>query len=69
MYRNEKANEVSNRILDECVWINMHLLPHNNQIIEIRESKGYGARWKVSGEFRGFVEPQMEGGHDKKWRH
>lgn len=38
--------------------------------MEIRESKGYGARWTLDGyEFRGLVEPQIEGGHDKKWVH
>ena len=31
---------------------------------------GYGARWTADGSmFRGFLEPQMEGGHDAGWRH
>jgi hypothetical protein len=39
---------------------------------EVRESHGYGARWHVTPNeciFRGFLEPQMRGGHEKKWRH
>ena len=51
------------------MWINVHILPHNEIIVEIRVEEGYGARWKIDGEFRGFHEPQMEGGHENKWRH
>lgn len=32
----------------------------------MRIVEGYGARWEASGDkFRGFLEPQMEGGHEK----
>ena len=58
--------------MNECVWINIHTfnLKSTSLILEIRESKGYGARWTLDGnEFRGLVEPQFEGGHDKKWIH
>jgi len=67
--KNERANQIVNKILDECVWINIHALPHNEVIMECRIEKGYGARWTLRGEFRGFLEPQMEEGHEKKWRH
>ena len=31
---------------------------------------GYGARWLHDGsEFRGFLEPQMEDGHQIGWKH
>jgi hypothetical protein len=51
------------------VWVNAHILPHSEHIIECRVEKGYGIRWTIKGDFRGFLEPQMEGGHDKKWKH
>ena len=40
------------------------------KVIEIRTIEGYGVRWLHDGsEFRGFLEPQMEGGHSLGWRH
>lgn len=68
---NQQAIGVLNRLLNDCVWINIHCLPKGEAIIEIRVSEGYGARWYVLQQqsFRGFVEPMMEGGHDKRWRH
>jgi hypothetical protein len=31
-------------------------------VFEVRQHEGYGARWSADGsEFRGFLEPQMEG--------
>ena len=40
------------------------------KVIEMRTIKGYGVRWLHDGsEFRGFLEPQMEGGHLIGWRH
>jgi hypothetical protein len=47
-------------MLDQCIWINIHTFnPKTVQIIlEVRESKGYGARWSVVDcELRGLVEP------------
>ena len=68
--KNENAEKMLNLFLKECVWINMHLLPHNLVIIELRIDKGYGIRWQVNdGMFRGFLEPQMEDGHEKGWIH
>ena len=69
--KNEKANKILAQILNECVWINIHGLPQNVGIIEIRNEKGYGMRWEISEEnnFRGFLEPQMENGHEKGWNH
>ena len=43
---------------------------HPLQVFEVRTAEGYGARWLADGsEFRGFLEPQMEEGHSKGWRH
>ena len=67
--KNEMAEGIARSIIDEAIWVNAHILPHSEHIIECRNEKGYGIRWTIKGEFRGFLEPQMEGGHDKKWRH
>ena len=68
--KNENAEKMLNLFLNECVWINIHLLPHNLIIIELRIDKGYGIRWQINdGMFRGFLEPQMEDGHEKGWIH
>ena len=40
--------------------------------IEARVPEGYGARWALTADgarFRGFLEPPMEDGHAKRWRH
>ena len=68
--KNDNAEKMLNLFLKECVWINIHLLPHQIVIIELRIDKGYGIRWQANdGMFRGFLEPQMEGGHEKGWIH
>ena len=68
--KNENAEKMLYLFLNECIWINMHLLPHQIIIIELRIDKGYGIRWQVNdGMFRGFLEPQMEDGHEKGWIH
>ena len=56
-------------MLEECVWINTHIMVHTEKIIEFRVKEGYGLRWTLDGEFRGFLEPQMAGGHEKGWKH
>jgi hypothetical protein len=33
--KNELANSIAKIIVDECVWINIHLLPHQEFIIEV----------------------------------
>ncbi len=54
-------------------------------VLELRTKEGYGARWSMQDfndddetttlftakefTFRGFLEPQMNGGFEKKWRH
>ncbi|EGG18156.1 hypothetical protein DFA_06823 [Cavenderia fasciculata] len=68
--KNLRAEKVMVSILSDPTWINIHLLPHNITIIEIRNYLGYGLRWDASGEsFRGYLEPQMEDGHEKGWKH
>lgn len=69
--KNEIAAELISRLTQNCVWINMHQLPGNEPVLEIRTEEGYGARWAVMGNpgFRGFLEPHMQDGHEKHWRH
>jgi hypothetical protein len=67
--KNKNAEIILKKIMDECVWINIHGLPGDIPIIEIRIREGYGMRWQLDGKFRGFLEPQMIDGHDKRWKH
>lgn len=68
--KNDHALRTVTDILDNATWINIHWLPQDIYIIEARQEGGYGARWTADGSmFRGFLEPQMEGGHDAGWRH
>ncbi|KAJ7065442.1 hypothetical protein C8F01DRAFT_746018 [Mycena amicta] len=79
---NEKALALFWKVTNNATWRNLHWLPHQVLVYEIRVAEGYGLRWsqdrsvvKESEEemprwlFRGFVEPMMEGGHDVGWRH
>ena len=70
----EKKNKHSMGILcqvfADCCWLNVHTLPHRVFVLEVRNSSGYGLRWSHDGRmFRGFLEPQMENGHEVGWRH
>ena len=56
--RNSQAEEVFHKIMDGCVWINIHYLPNKTKVLEIRNFNGYGMRWNYFGEFRGLVEPE-----------
>lgn len=68
--KNEHADMVLKTILDGATWINIHQIVHGQQILEVRHADGYGARWNHDGKvFRGFLEPQMEGGHEIGWKH
>ncbi|KAJ3336150.1 hypothetical protein HDU93_003579 [Gonapodya sp. JEL0774] len=82
--KNQHACRVLAKIIAGAVWINIHRLPHEIRVFEVRTMEGYGARWYVekrSAEmdefghdgdefevtFRGFLEPQMEDGHEVGW--
>mmetsp|Transcript_38115 Transcript_38115/g.61719 ORF Transcript_38115/g.61719 Transcript_38115/m.61719 type:complete len:267 (-) Transcript_38115:625-1425(-) len=68
--KNIQATEVLNRILHDAVWVNLHLLPGELEMVEVRTVEGYGARWTADGlQFRGFLEPTTTDGHEKGWRH
>ena len=77
------ATTVLQKLLEDASWINIHTFGgmEGTPVLEVRIGSGHGARWtgvwevpeanrlptKVT--FRGFLEPQMDDGHDKKWRH
>jgi len=75
--KNGAATIICKRIIGDAIWINLHAIVGDVVISEYRVAEGYGARWAVartSGggapcEFRGFLEPMFEGGHEKGWRH
>ena len=82
---NEKALTLFWRIVEGATWRNLHWLPHQVLVYEMRVEEGYGMRWyqdqgrggvggvveveDIPWTFRGFVEPMMEGGHEVGWRH
>ncbi|KAI3923095.1 hypothetical protein MKW98_000085 [Papaver atlanticum] len=68
--KNKIALEVINQLISNCRWINIHIVPPYDGVLEIRVAEGYGARWSKEGsKFIGFLEPYMEDGHSKRWRH
>ena len=73
---NEKAMKLFRKAMDNVSWRNLHWLPHQVLVYEVRVPEGYGMRWSQnqndegkSWVFRGFLEPQMENGHEIGWRH
>ncbi|KAI6651654.1 hypothetical protein LOD99_4902 [Oopsacas minuta] len=68
--KNESALKIVTKILDNAAWMNIHFMVHDTGVLEARTVEGYGVRWLADGkEFRGFLEPQMEGGHEAGWIH
>ncbi|CAM8901153.1 unnamed protein product [Rhodiola kirilowii] len=68
--KNQQALEVLNKLLAHCCWLNIHVVPPHEEVFEIRVADGYGARWTKDGnQFIGFLEPYMEDGHTKGWKH
>ncbi|KAJ3805812.1 hypothetical protein F5876DRAFT_51209 [Lentinula aff. lateritia] len=80
---NENALRLFWNIIGNASWRNLHWLPHSVLVYEVRVKMGYGMRWSQDRRdaddgldtdhppwiFRGFVEPMMENGHEKGWRH
>lgn len=76
---NENATKLFWMIMNGATWRNLHWLPHQILVYEIRVEEGYGMRWSQNQRlgvnleeapwiFRGFVEPMMENGHELGWR-
>lgn len=75
---NERSLALFRKVMNNATWKNLHWLPHQILVYEVRVAEGYGMRWAqdLSGAegtrpwiFRGFLEPQMENGHELGWRH
>lgn len=69
---NAAARRCLDRIIVNAEWNNIFALPHGVKAYEVRLRQGYGARWEFKDggiSFRGFLEPAMKDGHEKKWRH
>ncbi|KAM3374426.1 putative protein isoform X1 [Capsicum galapagoense] len=68
--KNKAALDVISNLITRCCWMNVHIVPPHGVVFEIRVANGYGARWSKDGsKFIGFLEPYMEDGHSKGWRH
>ncbi|XP_059300169.1 uncharacterized protein LOC132052583 isoform X2 [Lycium ferocissimum] len=68
--KNRVALDVISDLITHCCWMNVHIVPPHGVVFEIRVANGYGARWSKDGsKFIGFLEPYMEDGHSKGWRH
>ncbi|CAK8535972.1 unnamed protein product [Lathyrus sativus] len=68
--KNRLAMDVINNLIAHCCWMNIHIVPPHGVVFEIRVADGYGARWNEDGsKFIGFLEPYMQDGHSKGWKH
>jgi hypothetical protein len=80
--QNQEAQRIVLHLLQNAVWINIHNFAGTDgePVLEIRIASGYGARWKADWSnsasmqptnvrFRGFLEPQMQDGHERGWKH
>ncbi|KAG9311179.1 hypothetical protein JVU11DRAFT_8249 [Chiua virens] len=70
---NGRARVLFDKVMDDATWRNLHWLPHQVLVYEVRVSVGYGMRWSQENGclwmFRGFVEPMMDNGHELGWKH
>uniref|UniRef100_A0A804IE70 ASCH domain-containing protein n=1 Tax=Musa acuminata subsp. malaccensis TaxID=214687 RepID=A0A804IE70_MUSAM len=68
--KNRLALEAVNHLLNNCCWMNVHLIQPHGPVFEIRVPEGFGARWSKDGlKFIGFLEPYTEEGFSKGWKH
>ncbi|XP_021906811.1 uncharacterized protein LOC110821325 [Carica papaya] len=68
--KNKHAVAVIYYLIANCCWLNVHVVQPHGAVFEIRVADGYGARWSNNGtKFIGFVEPYVEDGHSRGWRH
>ncbi|KAJ7236418.1 hypothetical protein B0H12DRAFT_1026859 [Mycena haematopus] len=78
---NERALALFWKVMNAATWRNLHWLPHQVLVYEVRVAEGYGMRWSqdrsgIQSEdempewvLRGFVEPMMPDGHAVGWKH
>lgn len=60
--QNAHALQVLGAILTNLAWKNVHALPHDLHIFEVRNAQGYGARWTADGQVGGGPGRRGEGG-------
>ncbi|KAI3703352.1 hypothetical protein L1987_73356 [Smallanthus sonchifolius] len=69
-HKNMLALKLINHLIAHCCWLNVHIVPPHGPVFEIRVQDGYGARWSLNPtKFIGFLEPYMEDGHARGWKH
>ena len=56
---NQRALVLFNRVVDNATWRNLHWLPHQVLVYEVRVEEGYGMRWSQD---HGQLGVQGEGG-------
>ena len=47
--KNQLAMDAITRVIANCCWLNMHIVPPHGAVFEIRVADGYGARWSQDG--------------------
>ena len=80
--KNNHAEQVVSKLIKEAAWINIHAfggVDDARPVVEVRVEEGYGARWSAVWttdaftptdiQFRGFLKPNSEDGHESRWRH
>ncbi|XVF65642.1 hypothetical protein PTKIN_Ptkin09bG0265500 [Pterospermum kingtungense] len=68
--KNNLAMGVIMDLIANSCWLNVYIVQPHGAVFEIRVDEGYGARWSKDGtKFIGFLEPYMDDGHLKGWKH
>lgn len=68
--KNKFAMDVISDLIAHSHWLNVHVVQPHGTVFEIRKTLGYGDRWSKDGtKFIGFLEPYMNDGHSKGWKH
>lgn len=68
--KNNLAMGVIMDLITNSCWLNVYIVQPHGAVFEIRVEEGYGARWSKDGtKFIGFLEPYMDDGHLKGWKH
>ncbi|KAL4310061.1 hypothetical protein GQ457_01G023610 [Hibiscus cannabinus] len=68
--KNDLAMGVILNLTTNSCWLNVYTVQPHGDVFEIRVAEGYGARWSKDGtKFIGFLEPYMDDGHLKGWKH
>lgn len=59
--KSELAKRMLYLILDNAIWKNIHRLPNQKLVLEIRNDSGYGMRWNLDPEliFVGYLEAMI----------